>query len=156
MAFEKTFENDYNDLSLNTKYRFAEMELSNLITILMPIYQNKPQTVTTIFNMLDITDNIEREKESAFHDMAHSHHFVRPDKKDQIRQLILYGQTYAKIQRITKASPNHIASLRFGLPELYPIYQHWTPEILHRWETIKPAFNLYQETLVHTPKNNLK
>jgi hypothetical protein len=46
--------------------------------------------------------------------------------------------------------------MRFGLPEYYPMFPNWTPDILLQWESVKKGFNLFNEELAHMKESEAK
>jgi hypothetical protein len=153
MPFEKTFENSYEELSQNTLYRFAELEISLAIPQLMNLYRNynspRQSAIATIFRSI-IPNNMKyTELEEEFSSLLNSPYFNKPPKDQLIHYLLFKGHSYNKIRNLTSASFNTISKLKFGLPVYYPSFQRWNPEILHNWNEIKSTLNLFNEELAH-------
>jgi hypothetical protein len=150
MVFEKTFENSYHELSQETKYRFAEIEMYYAIDPLMEIFRQHPQprdrAVSTIFQTC-APRNLQIDEVEVILFRALSH---KPPKNEVIQYLLLKGHSYTKIRNITNASPNSIASLRFGLPTHFPRFNRWDEEMLHKWNNMKKAINIFNDELTQT------
>jgi hypothetical protein len=153
MVFEKAFENSYHDLPIQTKYRFAEIEISKGINTLTRFYKYEPnarqKAAYTIYNA--IVPNIRKieEFESRFFDVLSSTYFNQPNKNELIHYLIIRGHSYTKIRNLTSASFNTISKMRYGLPTYFPVFNMWNEEMLHNWNDIKTNLNLFNEDLAH-------
>lgn len=153
MVFEKSFENNYNDLSQPTKYRFAELEIAKAIPTLSNLfsYQYQPKLYTINYLYLAVVpphQQVEQEQ-ADFEALLYSTNFNKPLKKELIHYLIASGHTYTSIRKLTKASFNTIADMRFGIPVYHPLFRYWTPESLDRWNQLKRSLNIFDEPLAH-------
>jgi hypothetical protein len=153
MAFEKAFENNYHELPLQTKYRFAEIELSKGINTLTKFYKFEPnarqKASATLYNAIVPNHMKVPEFEDRFYTMLSATYFNQPNKNEIIHYLIIRGKSYTKIRNLTSASFNTISKMRYGLPSYFPIFTLWNEEMLHNWNDIKANLNLFGEDLVH-------
>jgi hypothetical protein len=153
MAFEKAFDNKYHELPTHTKYRFAELEIARAINLLTRLYRNnylpRDSATRVIFDELAPKHMHTPEVESKFYEAFSPQFAAAHTKKELIQYLIVHGQSYTKIRNIAGVSFNRIANLRYGLPEYYPVFDRWEPEMLQKWNEMKHMFNLFDEELVH-------
>ena len=153
MAFEKAFENNYNDLEEQTKYRFAEIEMKKALTALValykPRYTPRMSALSTLYDYLTPTPLKVPEYEAEFMEAFSSSYFNQPRKDEVIHYLIAKGHSYTKIRNLTSAAFNTISKLKHDNPIYYPVFKHWTPEMLHAWNDLKQHFNLFNEDLAH-------
>jgi hypothetical protein len=153
MAFEKSFENNYNELSLQTKYRFAEIEISRGMNTLTRFYRFEPnarqKAAATIYNAIVPNLMKTEEFEDRFYNMLSTTYFNQPNKNELIHYLIMKGHSYTKIRNLTSASFNTISKMRYGVPTYFPIFNLWSDEMLNNWNDIKGNLNLFNEDLAH-------
>jgi hypothetical protein len=153
MAFEKAFHNSYNELPIPTQYRFAEIEikraLSALVTLYKPRYTPRMSALSTIYDYLT-PDNLKTDEyETEFTEAFNSPYFNQPNKHEVIHYLIARGHSYTKIRNLTSAAFNTISKMKYDHPIYYPVFKHWTPDMLNRWNELKKHFNLFDEDLAH-------
>jgi hypothetical protein len=154
MVFQKSFENAYHELDLNTQYRFAEIELSFAIKTLTVFHKMFPMPRQTSVNLLykAIAPKVIQIPgfENKFLDAMNSTYVNNPPKPELIQYLIIRGHSYQKIREITQASFNTISKHRYGLPQYYPAFAHWSEEMMSNWNDIKYTLNLFNEETAHT------
>jgi hypothetical protein len=155
MAFEKREQlNFYHELSDNTKYRFAEIEMSQAIRQLSNLYKYEgnmyQKAARVIYRAITPPYTPAGNFEEDFISSVMSPQFMTPNKKEKIHYLIMKEHTYKTIREHTGASPNTISRMTIGLPEYYPVFQHWTPELLDQWNIIKTVVNAFNQPLLHT------
>lgn len=155
MPFEKVFVNEYHELDINTKYRFAEIEINQAINTLTQFFKHRedPRLYASSMIYKAITPPSMRdiaELDDEFYRVVSSVQFHRPHKEEQIRYLIMKGHSYAKIRELTKCSFNTISKLRIGFPRYYPVFNRWTEGMLNNWDEVKPVLNIFNEKLIHT------
>ena len=156
--FEQLAEFNYSELSIETKYRFAEIELNQFRKLLFnTIYQfdaNKQEnTFRTIFQALFAYDDRTVEHENQLAEAFSSYRFRDPAPFEKIPYFLYNQQTYGTIRKVIGSSPNTIAKYRFRpLPFFMPVFKGWNEESLARWNAVKHAYNLWNEDLAHKPK----
>lgn len=154
MAFEKAFDNTYHQLPLQTKYRFAELELAKAMNTLTRFFRYEPSARQKASGILfdAITPNSMRipEFEDNFFNMLSSTYFNQPNKNELIHYLIAKGHSYTKIRNLTSVSFNTIAKMRYNEPYYFPIFTMWSEEMLNNWNEVKESLNLFNEELAHT------
>jgi hypothetical protein len=153
MAFKREYEKNYNELPENTQYRFAEIELkhslSAILTLYKPRYTPRMSALTTLYDYLT-PDNLKTpEYEKDFVEAFNSSYFNQPNKFELLHYLMARNHSYTKIRNLTSASFNTISKLKYDQPIYYPIFRHWTPDMLARWNELKKHFNLFNEELAH-------
>jgi hypothetical protein len=160
MPFEKIIVNAYHELNNPTKYRFAEIEIGKALSILTDLYRTKYQpraaAVKTMYELLIPQRYQGAEMETQFIEAFRNQRTFNPPKAEVIHYLLVRGHSYTKIRNLTSASFNTIAAMRFGLPEYYPSFPNWTPDILLQWESVKKGFNLFNEELAHMKETESK
>jgi hypothetical protein len=153
MTFKKPFENSYSDLSEQTQYRFAEIELkralSALITIYKPRYTPRMSAISTFYDYLTPNELKTPDYEKEFIDAFSSPYFNQPNKHEVIHYLIARNHSYTKIRNLTSAAFNTISKMKYDQPIYYPVFKQWTPDMLARWNELKKHFNLFDEELAH-------
>ena len=153
MAFEKAFENNYHDLPLHTKYRFAEIEIGLAINQLTPLMYGalspRERSIAVIFDAIVPKAMDYDEEYNRFQQSMNTTYVNAPPTNERIHYLIAHGQSYKKIRDLTSASFNTIAKERYQTPEFQPIYPRWTEEMLLRWNKLSPIINLWNEELAH-------
>lgn len=153
MGFEKAFENKYFDLPIQTRYRFAEMELARAARILSPFYHHatmqRRTAIGTLFDMITPKYHRFTENEERFAQALTSPHNNQPPTEHQITYFIALGLSYRKIREITGTSFNSISKARFGLPFYQPMYQNWSEEMLLNWDQVSRSLNIWGEQLSH-------
>jgi hypothetical protein len=161
MPFEKYFQNDYNKLDINTKYRFAEVEIAHALKCLDRLFSDHsgsfPLAVRRIYEVITPREMTAVEPWEDWKRATMSIYFRKPQKKEIITYMLLRGVSYKKLRDLTGVAYNTISKHRYGLPHYHPIFNHWNPYMLSRWEEIKPSLNLFNESLVHmqTPEEIL-
>jgi hypothetical protein len=156
MVFRKSKEElpDYDVLPIETKYRFAEIEINQAADTLFPLFRNKlnPRygAIATIFNVIVPHGSALPEFEDNFLKASMTSTFMRPHKDELINYFKFRGLSYAKIRAHTGASPNTIYNKRFDYPHFTPVYHQWNEEMLHRWLALAPTINIFNEELLHS------
>lgn len=154
MAFEKAFENTYDELTQETKYRFAELELGKAVQLFTIIYHNalapREKAISTIYDAIIPKQLDNDENKHYFHQSMNTTAINKPPKIELIHYFIMSGQSYQTIRNLTGCSFNTISKARYGTPHYYPTFNRWTPEMLLNWNRVKPTLNLWNEGLVHS------
>lgn len=154
MAFEKAFTNQYHDLALSTKYRFAEIEINQAVKILTQFFRQehspRQKANDIIYNALAQNPNRDDEYYDVFQKTLLSTYFNNPPKSELVHYLIMKGHSYNKIRNLTGVAFNTIANMRYGLPSYQPIFTYWNEEALNNWNAVKHTLNLFSEELAHT------
>lgn len=156
--FEQLAEFNYYELPLETKYRFAEIEINQFKKLLLStIYQyelNKQEKAfQMIYQSLFLYSERTTEKEDQLAEAMNTYNFREPLPFEKIPYFLYHHQTYGTIRKITGASPNTIAKYRFQpLPFFTPSFKGWNEESLVRWNSVKQAYNLWNQDLAHTQK----
>jgi hypothetical protein len=154
MAFERAFQNSYQELPETTKYRFAEIELKhglNVITTLYkPRYTPRMSAISTLYDYLTPNELKNPEYERDFIEAFSSPYFNQPNKHELLHYLMARNHSYTKIRNLTSASFNTIAKMKYDQPNYYPVFKQWTPDMLARWDELKQHLNLFNEELAHT------
>lgn len=159
MAFKRDKEAlpEYDVLDINTKYRFAEIELSYAIPRLAHIYRmasNPRQSATlAIFRTIAPPAMQFEEVEDAFMQATNGVKFRNPDKDELIDYFKFRRLSYAKIRHYTNTSPNTIRNRMYIYPTLFPHFQRWNESMLEAWETASKTINIFNEDLVHSSWN---
>ena len=156
--FEQLAEFNYHELPLETKYRFAEIELNQFRKLLIQtIYQNEiekqAKAMQTIFQTLFSYSERSTQTEDQLYEAFSSYQFRESPPFEKIPYFLYHHQTYNMIRKLTGASPNTIAKYRFQpLPFFTPVFKGWSADALARWNAVKHAYNLWNEDLAHYTK----
>jgi hypothetical protein len=146
--------NEYHELELHTQYRFAEIEMSFAIRSLATLFRNRGSArhhaTSTIYEAIAPNYSRASEFQDRFIETTLLQTFVRPHKKEIIHYLIMRNHSYGVIRQLTSASPNTISHMKIGLPEYYPLFDRWTPEMLDSWNTIKNTINAFNQPLYYS------
>jgi hypothetical protein len=139
------------DLTQDTRYRFAELELNQAINNLKPFFVSSTNPrVTAAKQIIEaVAPHLDEQSTSAFFDILVSYSFVNPTKQELIHYFRYNGASYKKITELTSISPNTISAYRYDVPYFIPIFQQWEPAMFSRWQNLKPHLNLWNERLIH-------
>lgn len=154
MVYKSPITFDYNELTQETQYRFAEIEIQLAINALERIHRFDTLAINTaqqtIYNNTFMEHRRTPERESAFFEAVHTNYF-RSIRKDELAHYLKWKNAgYSKIVKFAKRSPNTVSKMRFEAPPLYfPIYPHWDEQLLAQWNLYKKNFNLFEEELTH-------
>lgn len=153
MAFKREYKNNYSDLAENTQYRFAEIELKHavnlLVTLYKPRYTPRMSAINTLYDCLTPEHLKTPEYEQHFLEAFSSQYFNNPSKFETLHYLMAKNHSYTKIRNLTGVAFNTISKVKYDDPIYYPVFRHWTPEMLKRWNELKAIFNLFNEELAH-------
>jgi hypothetical protein len=143
-TFQKYFEHHFDALPTTTVYRFAELEIAqaqgNLFAHMNP--------VPMLINILG------PENPRILEEAMRSPHFRQTSKPEIILYMMYHHIPYKKIREVTGLSPNTISKYKYQGPDIYyPVFQEWTPEMLHRWRAFRQTQNLWLEKLIHDTSN---
>jgi hypothetical protein len=154
MAFEKAFTKNYNELTDETRYRFAEIEIARTINQLRNAYQDSLQptemAVSFLYRAIIPKAIAYEETEEMFYRAMLASTTRQPSKKELIHYMIAHGQSYNKTRDLLGVSFNTISNAKYDTPIYFPTFMRWNPEMLYRWNTLKQAFNVWNEDLVHS------
>jgi hypothetical protein len=151
-GFEKVVLNGYDQLPQETKYRFAEIELSYARKALNTLYQfeSNPHyhADLLLYNILVPSEMQNKDIEELFDRLLMSNIFRNPLKQEKINYFRYKDASYQKIRDITGVAFNTISKMRFGNPTHYPVFPKWNKEMLMRWELTKPSINVFNEQTI--------
>jgi hypothetical protein len=146
--------NEYHELAPHTQYRFAEIEMSYAIRTLSALFRNRGSArhfaSSTIYEATAPNYSRATEFQDRFIETTQLQTFVRPHRKELIHYLIMRNHSYAVIRQLTQASPNTISRMKLGLPEYYPLFDRWTPEMLDSWNSVKNTINAFNQPLYYS------
>lgn len=151
-SYEPYVELNLEDLDQNTKYRFAEIELSYAFNTAVRLFRRDSNNFlkAEVFVQRMVDPNMSFEESGEFHDLINSPLFRKPGKIETIFYFRFNGVAYNKITKITGISPNTISKNKFyDYRERFPIWPRWTPERLSYWNMQKGMLNIYNQPLHH-------
>lgn len=145
---------NYQELPLETRFRFAEYEISKAIGILVlftPHPHAKVQAAENIFKLIapGHTEEALDEWVEVFMS-AGQHRLTRLSKAEEAAYFLYRNVSYTNIRKLTGLSPNTIAKYRFHNPYSYTKYGKWDEFMLERWDRIKGGLNIWNQPLFHT------
>lgn len=153
MPYEQYAEFIYHELPTTTKYRFAEVEMSEALKSLRALFKydtsrtNKAEIM--LYNMLVPNMRKYEINEPRFLEAMNNPFFRKPRPDEMINYLLYRQQAYRKIREITSSSFNTISKYRFKqLPFYLPLFPDWDETLLDTWNDIKTQLNLFNETLI--------
>lgn len=153
MAFKREYKNNYSELPQETKYRFAEIEMKHTLNILTtlyrPRYTPRMSAINTLYDYLTPEHLKTPEYEQHFLEALSSQYFNSPSKFELLHYLMARNHSYTKIRNLTGSAFNTISKIKYDNPFYYPVFRHWTPEMLNHWNDLKQHFNLFNEELAH-------
>lgn len=142
MVYKPVVTLNVKDLPIEVQYRFAEIEMNQYL-------QFPKSDFLILFITKFVVTDFSKESLDDFYDTVKSYSFRRPTKKEMIAYLKYHNQSYKSIQDNFGISSATVAKYRFIIPENYPIYKHWNPQMLDNWNQYKQMFNLFNEKLLH-------
>jgi hypothetical protein len=154
MVYQKTITLDYSTLPEQTRYRFAEIEMSYALNTLQALFKHQHNTFQlaqrTIFELAIPKERQYKEIEDRFMAMMTSHYFKNPIKEEVIDYLRFKNVSYRDIMKITNSGPNTVSARRFeAFPNHYPLFHMWDAATLSKWDDVKGYLNIFAEKLIH-------
>jgi hypothetical protein len=145
MPFERDFELNISELSPSTRYRFAELEINQLLTLA----PNRSYWNNFLLKYVLAPDNFE-EATDQFFDVATLKSFTKPRRAELAAYFMYHNLGYKAIQDKFGISSRTVAKYRFNIPELHPDWRHWNLDTYNNWQQHKHSFNLWRETLIQS------
>lgn len=157
MPFEQYADFDPANLPIETRYRFAELEINQGLKVMQQVYKTFIDSYQLsnnfIYELLFYYSERTTQSHSDWNEAIRTHLFKSPTKHELINYFLYNQQSYANIRALMGASPNTIAKQRFQPAPFYlPVFKHWNTTMLDRWDHAKQHLNLWQESLAHTDK----
>jgi hypothetical protein len=145
-----THELSTDNLTKETIYRFAEIELAKAIQQLSRLFLDidaKERAIQLIFSYLKPDATYDEKQE--FFNACIKYNFFNPERKELIYYFRFNNVSYGKINKLTGISPNTISKYKYDHPSLVPSWDGWDVFMLSRWDLIKDLFNIWEENVLH-------
>lgn len=158
MVFVKTQPLNYDELPINTKLRFLEIELNAAINQLTPLF-----TGTSTSGVLEATSQLAsylaQDKTMLKDDLIHafsSKRFRYPTREEILQYFRYRNIGVAKIVKYASVSPNTIQGMKDSYPNFTPVFPSWTifPVLVIQWDNLKNNFNLFNDQMLQSHYNH--
>lgn len=143
---------NYDNLPLDTKLRFLEIELSAGVNTLTTLLGTPQRAQESLIRSLAQSDH---ELYLTLTNLFNSRRFLQPTREELIQYFRYKGIGVQAVTRYAKASPNTVVGYKDKYPNFTPVFPGWKEHqhAIMEWDQLKTHLNLFNDDLIHT-KNN--